>query len=112
MERNNAMAETLHHLSTPCVISIYIGCNPFLTDVEDINATPDAAFMDAVEAELDRRDIRSLDNEIGWDVSNMPDAELSNLEAYLVDCWDGVKKGMLKTIAEGWEKKRAKEEAK
>jgi hypothetical protein len=79
---------------------------------EDMHDTPDAAFMYALEEELDRRGVRNLDNSIGWDVSGMPDGELTAMEDYLEGIWMDISKGMLKTIKEGQEKKRAVSEPK
>jgi hypothetical protein len=97
--------QVLARLSTPYVITLYIGGNMCLSDDPVVHAR-DEAFCDVLEEELERLGVRSLDNEIGWDVSQMPDVELADLEQYLEDLWDDVRDGMLKTIKEGWEKKR------
>jgi hypothetical protein len=93
---------TISNLSAGYLITLYIGGNPYLASV----SSRDENFMLALETELARRGIRSLDNSVGWDVSIMPDEDLQAIEDYLGEIWIDIKDGMLKTIKEGWEKKR------
>jgi len=92
----------LSRLSTTYVASLYVGGNPYVGGTEH----PDSiAFSEALEEELDRRGLRSLDNSIGWTCETLSDAESDYFDAYLTDLWDVIRDGMLKSLREGREKK-------
>jgi hypothetical protein len=94
--------KVLSRLSTTYIASLYIGGNPYLGEMEH----PDSvAFIEALEVELDRRGLRSLDNNIGWNCATLSDDELDYFEQYLEEIWDDIRDGMLKSLREGKAKK-------